>query len=150
MEDALHSLGRPQSCLRISNVAFNDLEPWIAVVLCQIGPAADNKIVEDPNAPALIDEPVDKMAADKSGAASNEVQAKRFSHVRLPAVTSIVANHHFESWLYGFRRVNCKRRRDYTGHLRVTTWIGTAIGSAFEALFFGNSQAAKKIEDGMT
>ena len=106
MENALNSLGCPESGLDISNISFNSLESRIALVLGQICSAADGEIVKDPNAPAIIDKPVDKVATDKSGAAGHEVETECLPQDHLPTVTQVAANHDFESWLYAFNEVN--------------------------------------------
>jgi hypothetical protein len=52
----------------ISDVALHDLKAAIVNVLLQIGAVADGEIVERANFPALREQTINEVAADKPGA----------------------------------------------------------------------------------
>ena len=49
----------------VGDIGLDDLNLGIALVLLEIGAAADDEIVEHPHTAALRQQAVDKMAADK-------------------------------------------------------------------------------------
>ena len=73
MENAFDAGARRIDRARIGDVGLDDLELRIAFVLLQIGAPADNKVVEDAHAAPFGDQPVDKMASDKAGAPSHQI-----------------------------------------------------------------------------
>jgi len=51
----------------IRDIGNYDLKPPPVEVLLQIGSTSDGKVVDDPHPPPGLDQPVDEMAADKTG-----------------------------------------------------------------------------------
>jgi len=67
MKNPVSILARGLNRRGIRDIGNYDLEPPPVEVLLQIGFASDGKVVDNPHPPPGLDQPVDEMAADKTG-----------------------------------------------------------------------------------
>jgi hypothetical protein len=68
----------------IGDIRFNDLKLGVAVMLSQIGPATDNKTVEDAHASTRGKQAINEMTPDEPRASCDQVNADRFPQNRTP------------------------------------------------------------------
>ena len=75
----MENAGRTSRCrshrLGIGYVCLDNLKARIASMLLEVGPAANDKTVEDPNRAPHGNQAIDEMAADEPGAAGYKVDA---------------------------------------------------------------------------
>jgi hypothetical protein len=69
VKNAFYALAGGVDCAVIGDIGLDDLKVRVAVVLGQVGAAADDETVIDPDATALFQKAIDKMAANKTAAA---------------------------------------------------------------------------------
>ena len=73
MKNPVGTLARGLDRCGIGNVGSHDLEPPPVEVLLQIGSTTDGKVVDDPHPPPGRNQPVDEVAADKTGSARDNI-----------------------------------------------------------------------------
>jgi hypothetical protein len=75
MENTLDAGARGIDGGLVRNIGLDDLDPWIASVLLQVGAAAHYEAVEHTHAPAFSHQAIDKMTADKSRTTGDQIKA---------------------------------------------------------------------------
>ena len=73
MKNPISILARCLDGCGICDIGNDDLDPLPVAVLLEIGSTSDGKVVNDPHPPPGLDEPVDEMAADKTGTARDNI-----------------------------------------------------------------------------
>jgi hypothetical protein len=76
MENALDAIGGAPNRGRVGDVALDDLDPGIAVVLAQVLAPADHETVEHAHRTAIRDQAIDQMASDEARSAGDKIDAQ--------------------------------------------------------------------------
>ena len=73
MKNPISTLARSLDRCNIGNIGNYDLKPPSVEVLLQIGSTSDGKVVDNPHPPTGLDQPVDEVAADKTGSTRDNI-----------------------------------------------------------------------------
>ena len=73
MKNPISTLARGLDRCGIGNIGNYDLKPPSVEVPLQIGSSSDGKVIDDPHPSPGLDQPVDKMATDKTGSARDNI-----------------------------------------------------------------------------
>jgi hypothetical protein len=73
MKNPISILARGLDRCGIGNIGYYDLKPPSVEVLLQIGSTSHGKVVDNPHPPPGFDQPVDEVAADKTGSARDNI-----------------------------------------------------------------------------
>ena len=73
MKNPISILARGLNRCGIRDIGNDDLDPPPVEVLLQIGFTSDGKVVDDSHPAPSLDQPVDEMAADKTGPARDNI-----------------------------------------------------------------------------
>jgi hypothetical protein len=84
MKDPLDTSRRRRNRRSIGDVTFDNFEAGIPVMVLEVSTPPDNETVECAHRPALCQQAVDEMAADKAGAARHQINSQRQFHLATP------------------------------------------------------------------
>ena len=74
MKDSLRARASRIDRSLVGNIGFDDFQPRVPVMLPKICAPADDKAIEDADAPAFVDQTINEMTADETCAASDQIQ----------------------------------------------------------------------------
>jgi hypothetical protein len=73
VKNPISTLARSPDRCGIRDIGNYELKPPPVKVLLQISSTPDGKVIDNPHPPPGLDQPIDEMAADKTGAARDNI-----------------------------------------------------------------------------